>query len=76
MTKKQKNTNEAPNLWCFPKNQIETLTLALVLALTAPTDKKARKAIEFAEKMAQDLTPKEIKQAKKEAQRILKEIEP
>jgi len=76
MTKKQKKTNEVPNLWCFPKNQIEALTLALVLGLTAPTDKKARKAIEFAEKVAQNLTPKEIKQAKKEAQKILTEIEP
>jgi hypothetical protein len=75
MTKKQKKTNEAPDLWCFPSNQIEALTLALVLGLTAPTDKKAEKAIEFAEDLAQRMSPKEIKQAKKEAQRILKEID-
>ena len=58
-----------------PETDREVLVLALVLALTAPTDKKARKALEIAEDLARSLSAKDIKQAKKEAQKLLKEIE-
>jgi hypothetical protein len=58
-----------------PKTDLEALTLALVLALTAPTEKQAKKAIDMAENLAQRLSPKDITKAKKEAQRLLKEVE-
>jgi hypothetical protein len=46
-----------------------------VLALTAPTEKQAKKAIDMAEDLAQRLSHKDITKAKKEAQRLLKEVE-
>ena len=58
-----------------PKTDLEALTFALVLALTAPTEKQAKKAIDMAEDLAQRLSPKDIAKAKKEAQRLLKEVE-
>jgi hypothetical protein len=53
--------------------QIEALTQALFLAITAPTDKKANQASQLAEQIAQGLTKKQVNQCKKKALEILEE---
>jgi hypothetical protein len=53
--------------------QIEALTQALFLAITAPTDKKAQMASDLAEQIAQGLTQKQVNQCKKKALEILEE---
>jgi hypothetical protein len=53
--------------------QIEALTQALFLAITAPTDKKANQAVKLAEQIAQGLTKKQVNQCKKKALEILEE---
>jgi hypothetical protein len=58
-----------------PKTDLEALTFALVLAVIAPTKKQAKQAIDMAEYFAGILSPKDIAKAKKEAQRLLKEVE-
>jgi hypothetical protein len=47
--------------------QIEALTQALFLAITAPTDKKADKAIKLAEKLSNGLTEYEVQLCKENA---------
>ena len=47
---------------------------ALVLAVTAPTDKDCLKAIKLAESFASSLKKYEVKSCKYEAQRILNSI--
>ena len=45
-------------------SQIEALTQCLILALTAPNDKKADQASQLAEKIAQGLTVDQVEQCK------------
>ena len=54
-------------------SQIEALTQCLILALTAPNDKKADQASELAEQIAQGLTKKQVNQCKKKALEILED---
>jgi len=46
----------------------DALVCALTLAITAPTDEKAKKATELAECFANRLSPDEVERAKKEAE--------
>ena len=49
-------------------NDVEALTLALRLAVTAPTDEKSALALEHAETIAARLTAEEVDQAKAAAE--------
>lgn len=51
--------------------QIQALTQALVLAITAPNDEKAQMASDLAEQIAHGLTVKQVNQCKKKALEIL-----
>jgi len=51
--------------------QIQALTQALILALTAPSDQKAQMASELAEQIAHGLTKKQVNQCKVAAIKIL-----
>jgi len=51
--------------------QSQALTQALILALTAPSDKKAQMASELAEQIACGLTKKEVSQCKVAAIKFL-----
>ena len=55
-----------------PKNQIEALTQALVLAVTAPTEKKSTAAYELAKRFTVGLNDIEIAGCKKRAEEIIK----
>ena len=48
------------------------LTNALVLAITAPDQSRADRAIALAESIAQDCTPKQIATAKRNASKLAK----
>jgi hypothetical protein len=48
-----------------PKNDYEALVLALRLAITAPTEKKARECLEIARQL--DVSELEVERAKKAA---------
>jgi hypothetical protein len=50
--------------------QIQALTQALILALTAPSDQKAQIASELAEQIAHGLTKKQVNQCKVAAIKI------
>jgi hypothetical protein len=50
--------------------QIQALTQALILALTAPSDQKAQMASELAEQIAHGLTKKQVNQCKVAAIKI------
>ena len=50
--------------------QIQALTQALILALTAPSDQKAKMASELAEQIAHGLTKKQVNQCKVAAIKI------
>ena len=52
-----------------PSNTQDAVTLALFLALTAPTDQKARKAAALAESLAVNLSERDIKNCKRRALR-------
>ena len=47
--------------------QLQALTQCLVLALTAPNDKKADQASQLAEQIAQGLTVDQVEQCKNQA---------
>lgn len=49
--------------------QIEALTKALVLAITAPTEAKAAKAVQLAEALARGMTKAQMERAKADALR-------
>jgi len=51
--------------------QSQALTQALILALTAPSDKKAQMASDLAEQLAHGLTKKQVNQCKVAAIKIL-----
>lgn len=51
-------------------SQTEALTRALVLAILAPTEDQATRAVVLAEAIAQDLTPAQVKRAKAQARRL------
>ena len=53
--------------------QSEILTRCLILAITAPTDEKARMASDLAEQIAQGLTKKQVNQCKKKALELLED---
>ena len=53
--------------------QIDALTQCLILALTAPNDKKATQASELAEKIAHGLSKKQVEQCKQSAIKLLGE---
>jgi hypothetical protein len=50
--------------------QIQALTQALILALTAPSDQKAQMASDLAEQIAHGLTKKQVNQCKVAAIKI------
>lgn len=47
---------------------LEALTQALILAVTAPTDNKAAQAIQLAERISTGMSEHEVAQAKRDAQ--------
>lgn len=51
-----------------PKTTAEALTMALFLAITAPTDEKAAQAIALADDVAADMTEHEVEACKLAAQ--------
>lgn len=51
-----------------PTNHVEALTLALYLAITAPTDEQADKAIAMAETLAAGMSEIDVKRAQRAAQ--------
>lgn len=51
-------------------SQTEALTRALVLAILAPTEDQATRAVALAEAIAQDLTAAQVKRAKAQARRL------
>ena len=51
------------------EKNIEMLTLALTLAITAPTDEKENASVEIAESIAANLTAAEVAQCQRAAQR-------
>jgi len=54
-----------------PTNNVEALTLALVLSATAPTERHARKALDLAGQLAARMSAGEIASAKDGAQIVL-----
>lgn len=54
-----------------PKTAFEALILALVLSVTAPTEEKGQECLKIAQSIARNLSPNQVKQAQKEAERIL-----
>ena len=55
--------------------QTEALTQALVLAITAPSDQKMRKALALAGQIAQGLSIDQVEQCKAKALGIIEGIE-
>ena len=51
-----------------PKNNYEALVLALRLAIDAPTEEQAQRAVQMAEDFASSLSELEVERAKKEVQ--------
>ena len=51
-----------------PKNNYEALVLALRLAIDAPTEEQAQRAVQMAEDFASNLSELEVERAKKEVQ--------
>ena len=51
-----------------PKNNYEALVLALRLAIDAPTEEQAQRAVQMAEDLASSLSELEVERAKKEVQ--------
>lgn len=49
----------------------DAFVMAVVLAIDAPTDEQAEKAIELAENLAEQLTGLQVDQGKKEAIKII-----
>ena len=62
------NGHYAGAVFRAPKNDVEALTLALRLAVTAPTDEKADLVLEQAEILAARMTEEEVDQAKAAAE--------
>jgi hypothetical protein len=55
-------------------SQIEALTQCLILALTAPNDKKADQASQLAEKIALGLSVDQVEQCKADALNYLEKV--
>ncbi len=51
-----------------PTNDVEALTLALYLAITAPTDEKAAQCVDIAESLASSMSEIDVKRAQRDAQ--------
>ena len=73
MNKKQKK-NPLPNWWCFPKNNVETLTLALVLMIAATRKKDRLGAKKLAYRVHDFLSLEQIRTAQNKAEKILRRI--
>jgi hypothetical protein len=58
-----------------PRNDYEALVLALQLAVSAPTDEKAKETVALAESLAATLTELEVARAKRQAEKNIKELE-
>lgn len=54
-----------------PKTAFDALIFALVLSVIAPTEEKGQECLKFAKAIARNFSPKEVKRAQKEAERIL-----
>jgi hypothetical protein len=54
-----------------PQNQLEALTLALYLSVTAPTDEKSAAAQAVAEDLTRGLSEIEVMRCKKDAEKLL-----
>lgn len=59
-----------------PQTPREALTLALFLAITAPTDEKSEEALALAQELAQGMSADDIRSAKiKASQRALRVLQ-
>jgi hypothetical protein len=58
-----------------PRNDYEALVWALQLAVSAPTDEKAKETVALAESLAATLTELEVARAKRQAEKNIKELE-
>ena len=56
-------------------NFYDALVLALKLAISAPTEEQAQRAITHAQSFADNLSEIEVERAKKEAQAVLEGVE-
>lgn len=56
----------------YPKNQLDALTQALVLSVTASTEEKSKAALELAERFTAGLNDLEVAACKRRAEEILK----
>jgi len=54
-----------------PQTDLEALTLALWLGITAPTEDSAAEAVEYAETLARSLSPQQVEEAQRAAQQAL-----
>jgi len=54
-----------------PQTDLEALTLALWLGITAPTEDGAAEAVEYAETLARSLSPQQVEEAQRAAQQAL-----
>jgi hypothetical protein len=54
-----------------PTNNVEALTLALILSATAPDEQRSRKALDLAGQLAARMSAREIASAKDGAQIVL-----
>lgn len=57
------------------ETKLDALTEALVLAVTAPTRRDSYRAITLAESLAQNMSDKEVEQAKADAERRLEQTQ-
>lgn len=51
-----------------PTNDVEALTLALYLAITAPTDEQSAQCVGIAESLASSMSEIDVKRAQRDAQ--------
>ena len=56
----------------YPKNQLDALTQALVLSVSASDDERSQKALELAESFTVGLTAIQVASCKRRAEEILK----
>jgi hypothetical protein len=59
----------------YPKNQLDALTKALVLSVTAPSEAKSKAALKIAMQLTQGLQPFEVDACKRQAEEILELID-
>jgi hypothetical protein len=59
----------------YPKNQLDALTNALVLSVTAPSESKSKAALELAESLTAGLSYADVEFCKREAEKLLNTYE-